>query len=227
MRYLLLVIALCGAGSLPARAADSPAQMVVGERSIEALLRIPDSLKPGRYRVHCGLKIGTSGWVLFVRCYSMTDSAPDELQQAVMYATRSSLFTPATRDGKPIDVFAMLAVTVDTSLGDPLILAVLNNGADAAKYGLLYTGPQRYGSSHINLPNLPPHKPLRTAVVWMKLQLDERGVMTDFTLDNDSDAPDWWVEAVRAAAKEMTFIPGYHDGKPVPMLYIQPMLWNY
>lgn len=156
MRYLLLVIALFGAGSLPARAADSPAQMVVGERSIEELLRIPDNLKPGRYRVHCGLKIGTRGWVLFVRCYSMTDSAPDELQQAVMYAARTSLFAPATRDGKAIDVFAMLAVTVDTTLGDPLIL-----------------------------------------------------------------------EAVRAAAKEMTFIPGYHDGKPAPMLYSQPMLWNY
>jgi hypothetical protein len=35
------------------------------------------------------------------------------------------------------------------------------------------------------------------------------------------------VQAVRSAAKEKRFIPGYHDGKPVPMLYIQPMLWNY
>jgi hypothetical protein len=157
----------------------------------------------------------------------MTDSAPDELQQAVMLATRTSLFAPATRDGKPIDVFAMLAVTVDTSLGDPLILAVLNNGADAAKYGLLYTGPQRYGSSHINLTSLPAHQSPRTAVVWMKLQIDEHGVMTDFTLINDSGAPDTWVRAVRAAAKEMTFIPGYHDGKPVPMLYVQPMIWKY
>lgn len=76
MRFLLLVIVLFGAGSLPVRAADSPAQMVVGERSIEELLRLPDGLKPGRYAVHCGLKIGTSGWVLFVRCYSMQDPAP-------------------------------------------------------------------------------------------------------------------------------------------------------
>ena len=125
MRHLVLVIALLGAGLQAADAADSPAQMVVGERSIEELLRIPDTLKPGRYSVHCGVKVGTSGWTLFVRCYSMTDSAPDELQTAVMHATRTSLFVPATRDGKPVDVFVMLAVTVDTTLGEPLILAVL------------------------------------------------------------------------------------------------------
>lgn len=165
--------------------------MVVGERSIEELLQIPDSLKPGRYAVHCAVKIGTSGWTLFVRCYSMTDSAPDDLQTAVTHATRTALFVPATRGGKPIDVFAMLAVTVDTTRGDPLILAVLNNGADTARYGLLYTAPQRYGSSHINLPRLPAHTPLRTAVVWMKLQIDEHGVMRECTLTNDSGAPDW------------------------------------
>lgn len=144
-----------------------------------------------------------------------------------MYATRASLFVPATRNGEPLDVFAMLAVTVDTTLGDPLILAVLNNGADAARYGLLYTGPQRYGSSHINLPSLPPHTPARTAIVWMKLQIDEHGAITNCTLTNDAGAPDWWLESVRTAAKQMTFIPGHHDGKPVPMLYVQPMLWRY
>jgi hypothetical protein len=61
----------------------------------------------------------------------------------------------------------------------------------------------------------------------MKLQIDAQGVMTACTLTNDSSAPDWWVKAVRAAAKKMTFIPGYHEGKPAPMLYVQPMLWNY
>ena len=42
MRHLLLVIALLGAGLAPARAADSPAQMVTGKRSIEQLLDIPE-----------------------------------------------------------------------------------------------------------------------------------------------------------------------------------------
>lgn len=224
---LLVLIALLGAVLLPARAADMPAQMVTGKRSIEELLRLPKSLKPGRYSLHCGVLIGTSGWALFVRCHP-TGSEPYDLQKAVMYATKTSLFVAATHNGKQVEVYATLTVKVDTSLGgDPLILAVPNDGADAARYGPLYTAPQRYGGSHINMPILPLHQPRRTAVVWMKLQIDERGVMTQCTLIDDWDAPDWWIDAVNTAAKQMTFIPGHHDGKPVPMLFVQPMLWRY
>jgi hypothetical protein len=61
----------------------------------------------------------------------------------------------------------------------------------------------------------------------MKLQIDEHGVMTDCTVINSSDAPDWWVDEVHRAAKKMTFIPGHNDGKPVPMQFVQPMLWRY
>ena len=227
MRLAVLIIALLGAVLQPARALDAPAQMVAGKRSIEELLSIPKSLKPGRYALHCGVLIGTSGWVLFARCYSPRGSAPYDLQKAVMYAAKTSLFVPATRNGKRVEVFTTLTVTVDTSLGDPLILAVPNDGADAARYGPLYTAPQRYGGSHINPPIFPLRTRPRTAVVWMKLQIDEHGVMTACTVIDDSDAPDWWVNAVNEAAKQMTFIPGYHDGKPVPMLFVQPMLWRY
>jgi hypothetical protein len=61
----------------------------------------------------------------------------------------------------------------------------------------------------------------------MKLHIDERGVMTECKLIDDWDAPDWWIDAVNTAAQQMTFIPGYNDGKPVPMLFVQPMLWRY
>lgn len=227
MRRLLLVIALFGACLPLTRADDRPAQMVAGKRSIEELLRIPESVKPGRYSLHCGVLIGTSGWVLFARCYSPTGSAPYELQKAVMYAAKTSLFVPATRNGKRVEVFTTLTVEVDTTLEDPLILAVPNDGADAARYGRLYTAPQRYGGSHISRPELPLHTPVRTAAVWMRLQIDEHGVMTNCTVINHSGAPDWWVDAVNKAAKQMTFIPGYNNGKPAPMLFVQPMLWRY
>ena len=81
--------------------------------------------------------------------------APDDLRQAVVYATRISLFLPATRDGEPVDVWATLMVIVDTRLAEPLILAVPNNGADTARYGLLYTAPQRYGYSHVRSSRRP------------------------------------------------------------------------
>jgi hypothetical protein len=226
VRHLLLVIALF-AGLVPACAADSPAQMVDGKRSIEQLLRIPKGLAPGRYTLHCGVLIGTSGWVLFARCYPRTGFAPNKLLEAAIHAAKTSLFVPATHQGKKVEVFTTLTLKIDTTLNDPLILATPNDGEDAAKYGPLYTAPQRYGGSHLNPPQRYLHDPPRAAVVWLKLQVDENGQMTACNVINNKEAPDWWVDAVNDAAKQMTFIPGYHDGKPVPMQFVQPMLWFY
>lgn len=86
MRHLLLILLLAGAALQSAGAADSPAQMRVGKRSIEELLRIPGDLKPGRYVVQCEAYIGTSGWALAVRCYAMSEGAPRSLQKAVAYS---------------------------------------------------------------------------------------------------------------------------------------------
>ncbi len=99
--------------------------MVTGKRSIEELLNIPEELKPGRYTLNCGVLIGTSGWVLFARCYPRVGSAPKDLQKAVMYAAKTSLFEPATRNGK-----RSRFTTADGSSNDdePLILAVPNDG---------------------------------------------------------------------------------------------------
>jgi hypothetical protein len=227
VRHLLLSIALFSAGSLPARAADSPAQMVVGERSIEALLRIPGKLEPGRYEVQCEAFIDRGGFARYTRCYSMSagPAPPPDLRQAVAYATRISRFAPAMRNGEPVDVWATLMVIVDTRSEEPLILAVPNNGADTARYGLLYTAPQRYGYTMFDRPKGRPHKAHRE-VVWVEFQIDEYGAMKDFRLTSDTEVPEDWVAWVRAAAQDFKFIPGQHEGKPVPMLYLEPLTWS-
>lgn len=61
----------------------------------------------------------------------------------------------------------------------------------------------------------------------MSLRIDERGAVTDCTLTADEDVPDTWVTAVRTAAMKMTFIPGHRDGKPMPMLFVEPVVWRY
>jgi hypothetical protein len=83
--------------------------------SIEELLSIPEELKPGRYTLNCGVLIGTGGWVLFARCYPRVGSAPSDLQKAVMYAAKTSLFEPATRNGKRVEVFTTLTRLVYSS----------------------------------------------------------------------------------------------------------------
>ena len=85
--------------------------------------------------------------------------APDNLRQAVVYASRISRFMPATRNGQPVEVHAALMVIVDTRLDDdPLILAVPNNGVETARYGLLYTAPQRYGEHIAKRPKVRLHQ---------------------------------------------------------------------
>ena len=84
---------------------------------------------------------------------------------------------------------------VDTRLDEPLILAVPNNGAEKARYGLLYTAPQRYGRVVVSRPRLQlrmPHRP----VVWMNLQIDELGVVRRYTLTDQAKPEQGWVDTI-------------------------------
>jgi hypothetical protein len=224
VRHLFLVIVLFGAGLRPANAADAPAQMVIGEDSIEERLLIPRKLEPGRYEIQCEAVIGVNGSARNVVCYSFTDfPAPRRLQFSARHATRISRFIPARRNGAPIEVYALLMVIVDTRLDEPLILAVPNNGAEKARYGLLYTAPQRYGRVVVSRPRLQlrmPHRP----VVWMNLQIDELGIVRHYTLTDQAEPEQGWVDTIAEFVRQLTFLPGYHEGKPVPMLYTEPVL---
>lgn len=201
--------------------------MVVGERSIEALLRVPNKLEAGRYEVQCEAFIDRGGFARYTRCYPGARGMlpPSNLRQAVAYATRISKFAPATRNDEPVDVWVTLMVIIDTRLAEPLVLAVPNNGADAARYGLLYTAPQRYEYTMFDRPWQRPHKAYRE-VVWVEFQIDELGAMKDFRLTNNADVSQEWVDRVRAAAQEFKFIPGQHEDKPMPMLYLEPLTWS-
>jgi hypothetical protein len=200
---------------------------VVGEGSIEEALRLPRKLEPGRYEVHCKVVINTSGAASYTRCYSTSDwAAPENLRKAVLYAANISRFIPAVRDGEPAEVYATLMVIVDTRLdGDPLILAVPNNGVEVARYGLLYTAPQRYGDIYVGGRNIGRHV-ARTSVVWMEMQVDELGKTKDYRLTEEPRAPQSWVQAIRAAMQRFTYLPAYHQGKPVPARHVEAMIWQ-
>jgi hypothetical protein len=224
---VILIVCLGGAMLHAARAADAPAQLVVGEDSIEELLDIPRDLQPGRYEVQCEALITKSGWVSYTICYSMSRWAPPHsLVKAAQDATRKSRFVPATRSGRPAEVYAVLMVIVDTTLHEPLILAVPNNGVETARYGLLYTAPQRYGRldvrRRVGVSLLTEGK----SVVWMELQIDERGVVKDLTLTGEPEVSERFRRGIREALADATFLPGYHEGKPVPMRYVEPYVWQ-
>ena len=220
-RALLLLLLLYG-WHAAAAGVTTPARLVEGRYSIESLLHLPENLLPGRYEVPCEAWVRKKGRVKTFICY-YKDNSPRALVKAVTLAGRKARYVPATRDGVAVDVCMLVMLRIDTRGRDPLILAVPNNGAEAARYGLLYTAPQRfnefqwYGGETV--------VPSGRVLMWQKMHIDEHGKVLDSEVTNVSNAPAFLVERIQRQVQRMDFMPGYTaDGKPVPMYYVEPIL---
>ena len=103
--------------------------------------------------------------------------------------------------------------------GEPLVLVLPNNGVEHKRYGLFYIAPQRFnefswGSAY---EGAPPG-----TLIWQELWIDEHGNVTKSQTTNASGARVKDVEAVRRSVENMQFMPGFFEGKPVPMRYVEP-----
>lgn len=208
-----------------AQAADVPARLLVGEESIEELLRFPKDLPLGRYEVFCETLIRRNGSAARSYCYSKADAQSERLAEAVERAARAARYVPATRDGTRVNVYMVTMAIIAITPQEPLVLVVPNNGVEKARYGLLYTAPQRLNQFSWHDPTLDQVRLVqahRDVLVWMRLSIDEHGKITDKGLTNASGAPALVVDAIDRHIDKMDFIPGHHDGKPVPMLYLEP-----
>jgi hypothetical protein len=145
-----------------------------------------------------------------------------KLINAVTRAGRRARFAPAMRDGKPADVYMVLMVYVRVTNDEPLVLAVPNNGVDAARYGLLYTAPQRFNEFYWGENSLVAKRVDRDVLIWQHLQVDEHGKITGFRLTDSSRAPKHIVRLIEQQIGRMEFMPGFVEGKPMPMLYMEP-----
>jgi hypothetical protein len=208
--------------------ADSPARLREGPDSIESKLHVPKGLEPGRYDVHCELRVLANGTPRKVACYSLDASAPQPLMRAVQRATRRAKFTPATRNGEPVQIYMVLMVrTVIADGSEPLVLVLPNNGVEHARLGLFYIAPQRFNVFHWDYP-LPRTVSFKSRgeLIWQELWIDELGNIKDAKLVNSSNAPPDMVEYLRHSVDTMQFMPGWVDGKPVAMRYLEPA-WSH
>lgn len=217
-RALLLLTLLYGSQALAGQDATH-AQLTDGPDSIEALLPLPKDLAAGRYVVQCEAWVGTKGRARRLTCYS-PDADQRALAQAVRWAGMRAKFVSATREGKKVDVYMLLMVRIDTTQGEPMILAVPNNGADTARYGMSYSAPQRFNEFTWSGKTWVGHG---RVLLWQKMRIDQDGKVLDYVVTNASGAPDWLVKRIEAQAKRMEFMPGYSQGKPVEMFYTEPV----
>lgn len=213
---------------MPLVAAGSPAQLVVGKHSIEELLSVPPSLARGRYAVHCEAQILRNGRAPQVYCYAMEEPAPDHLVDAVTKAALRARYEPAMSGREPIEVYAVFMVLVDTTLAEPMILAVPNNGVERKKFGLLYTAPQRViPKPSWGIPLARYYGRRAERFVLIQVRVDERGNATDLSLRNLTDENAQTLQRIEERARQYEFLPGYHEGKPATMWYVEPSFAVY
>lgn len=217
--FLLVMLLLCGwqaaASPLP-----TPARLTEGPDSIEALVRLPEDLEAGRYVVQCEAEVHRKGRTRRVICYS-AEAGQQALVKAVSKAGRQARFVPATRNGKAVDVYMLVMVKIDTTGREPLILAVPNNGVEAQRYGLLYSAPQRFNEFTWQTNFLAMDE--GRVLLWQNLHIDEYGKVVEYTVTNPSGAPAFFVGRIEKQIERMQFMPGYFEGKPVPMFYTEPV----
>jgi hypothetical protein len=206
-------------GSLAARGADSPARLREDEESIESGLRVPDGLEWGKYDVHCEVRVLASGNPFRVVCYALDSAVPRKLVDAIRRAAQRAKFVPAMRNGKPAQVYMVIMVRTVIGRGGPLVLVLPNNGVEHARYGLFYIAPQRFNEFYWG----SGYSAARAGtLIWQELWIDEHGNVTKSQTTNASGAHAQDVEAVRRSVGNMQFMPGFFEGKPTAMRYVEP-----
>jgi hypothetical protein len=124
-------IATCLAlGPLLAHGDVTPARLREDEYSIESQLQLPDDLERRRYDVHCEVRLRINGRPRDVSCYALDPTIPRKLVDAVSLAGLRSRFVPATRDGKPVEIFMVLMVRILVTAQESLVLVLPNNGVE-------------------------------------------------------------------------------------------------
>lgn len=104
--------------------------------------------------------------------------------------------------------------------GEPLVLAVPNNGIEEDRYGLFYTAPQRFNEFYWGR-SLPARLYDRHTVVWQRLKIDEHGNVTEAAVTG-LVGPQTAIRVIEDQIRRMEFMPGFVNGKPVPMNYAEP-----
>ncbi len=217
-------------GPLAAHGVDSPARLREDEESIESGLRVPDGIEWGRYDVHCEVRVLPNGLPFTVTCYALDSAVPEKLVDAIRRAGQRAKFVPAMRDGKPAQVFMVIMVRTVIGRGEPLVLVLPNNAAEHERLGLFYIAPQRFnefswGPTYEYVPSMGA-KP-KDALIWQEQWIDEHGKVKNSKVTNASGALVRDVEAVRRSVEKMQFMPGFFEGKPVPMRYVEPAFSFY
>jgi hypothetical protein len=195
-----------------------PAAIGDGPESMPHHIYVPDDTPDGRYATRCEAEINARGKALLYGCYRLRDTTPQSLVQAIQRGVGQSRFVAATEDGKPVPVYMALSVWINVTDGKALIGVFPNDGLNVEKFGLDYVSPQRLNQFTFRHNSAAAQSLMST---WMRLSIDETGKITDSRVETAPGVTDGLTRAVQRSIKLMEFRPGYYQGRPTAMDYLE------
>jgi hypothetical protein len=186
--------------------------------SMPHLIYVPDDTPDGRYVVRCEGEIGARGKALLFGCHRVLDTTPQSLVIAIRQSGEQARFVAASEDGEPVAVYMALTVWVKVTERKALIGVYPNDGLNVAQFGLDYVSPQRLNQFTLRLGAAAAQSP---SSMLMRLSIDENGKVTGSRIETLPGSPKTLEQAVRRSIKLMDFRPGYYQGRPTAMDYVE------
>ncbi len=203
-----------------------PAMFAFSGEALASKLDVNENLTSDTSAVlYCQSEIAAEGTVKRTDCYDENNQS--DLVSSVESVLGGMAFSPAEVDGKTVPVRMSYRVGISRNETGVRVVLIPNLGSVQERYGRDYVAPQerldvsnwydRYNNaSWVNGEAFLGHGPMARVAATV----DENG-KTELVRTMDTErAFKRDAKIVRNAVKKSRFIPGFVDGKPVPMGYL-------
>lgn len=210
------------AGPVVAHAQRIPAGFESGERALDALIEFPELRGDADQTIVCAGILKKNGKLDQAGCYVLQPG--DEIYAAaVAKALRKSRFTPASVDGREMDVVFQYRARFRQQGEERSIFLYANPGysENLDAYGPDHVAAQRSMTRERWQKACPQHSKF---TVMAKAHVSHEGIPSSISVSEGSGLPvtQKCRDAIAATLAESVYVPAMADGEPVPSTYVEP-----
>lgn len=200
----------------------SPAAFGGGEKSLAELIEFPELRGDTSVTVSCAAILTGRGKLDEHGCYQINPG--DETFVAEIYAvTKKARLTPATYNGKPVDVVFQYRAHFEKKGEDETLLLMANPGyvENIDAYGVDHIAAQRLMGKESWQKDCPQHTRFRTVA---KANVDWEGRPSAVSIEHTGGIPitPKCEQALIDTVLGSRFIPAFAEGEAVPSTFVEP-----
>ena len=222
-KYLhLIVYVISMSMSVPALAERQPARAAAGKDSLAARIEFPELKGDASAVVRCAARVEDGGDMEENGCYD--ESPSDRLFiPAINEAARKAKMTPATVDGRAVEVYFQYRVRFEKK-GDEQTVTVLENPG-------VTENVEAYGEDHVAAQRAIGEERWQEAcpsraqyLVWLRAHVAPDGAMSNPSLTHGGGIMPTprCQQAILETVETSTFFPALRGGEPMPSTYVEP-----